>query len=844
MGARPILAILSCFALRAVAAPSVSSELDLSTAVPGSFLADHTNDPAQVAFDGTNYWVVWDDNSVGTQQVFAARVSTAGLLLDSVPMRLAPSSGLETAPSIACATTLGICLVAWEDYRFGDADIYGVRVGSTGVLDAAPLVINAAAGDQQVPKMATDQTNFFIVWEDQGSFSAVGSLMTASTGQVLNPVGTALSTLGANSAFPTVTFLQGEYLVAAIGGGFPFPVSAARFNGLGAPIGSAITVTTQSADDPLSSTDGANFWVSWLDTAEHIRASRITPDGGLLDPSGIQVTSDVTSKGPTIAFPMTSAPTEGWLAWEDANVVAARVNADSGTAIDATPIQVSSNWVQSPPSLDCSGATCLISFIQGTGAGNQIVGRRVASSGAVLDSSDLVFTPPESVAPWESSVASACNSVQCLAAYRRSSGPATTIYATRLWLDGGVLDPAGIAIASPNYFESLAVSAAPSAFLVSWTDMLTGPNGLVFAARVTLDGGVLDPGGITVRSNPTSIIIDVASTFDGVNHVLAWTEETSTWTVHAAHVSLGGTVSAGVTVSNDGNIQASAALSGGGGQALVAWIDDPASTPETVSANVFFSDGGLLGPAGFRVSQPMHNKYNALYQRAGIAQGNGEYLVVWPERPPDGGSGAAGGFDLYGARVAFDAGVLGSVPFPVTRAAGNQNLPVAAFDGTTFYVAWTDGRAGPAQVFGAHLDLDGGILDSDFAISPQPDSQVGSMCSVGGGGILLTYQRFDPSAGIENVRARARLLGLGAPCPGSPPCASSVCSGGTWSSCDGGTSCIPFVNCPAGTDGGSGPLGLSPFDLSVGCACRTSPATGAFAALTLLLALAIWKLRR
>ena len=102
------------------------------------------------AWNGTNYLVAWRDLRNGSKfEIYAARISQSGLLLDPSGVRVANSANFNSYPSVASAG--GDFLIVWEDTRIGaDHDIFGARVNAGGVLlDANSISICTNAGSQQ-----------------------------------------------------------------------------------------------------------------------------------------------------------------------------------------------------------------------------------------------------------------------------------------------------------------------------------------------------------------------------------------------------------------------------------------------------------------------------------------------------------------------------------------------------------------------------------------------------------------------------------------------------------------------------------------------------------------------
>ncbi len=83
-----------------------------------------------VASNGSDYLVVWDDYF---EDVYARRVSSAGVLQDSAKLVVSKGDGAQSAPSVASNGT--DYLVAWQDNRTaGQWDVYANRVTAAGVV--------------------------------------------------------------------------------------------------------------------------------------------------------------------------------------------------------------------------------------------------------------------------------------------------------------------------------------------------------------------------------------------------------------------------------------------------------------------------------------------------------------------------------------------------------------------------------------------------------------------------------------------------------------------------------------------------------------------------------------
>jgi len=124
-----------------------------------------------VAAGKDGYLVAWQDGAMmaGVEKVsiMAARVGADGKTLDPKGLAICDAEGLRGYPSVAFDGTA--FLVAWQDYRNGeDWDLYAARVSTEGkVLDAGGVAVAAMKGNQVYPSVGSDgKGTAFIAWSD------------------------------------------------------------------------------------------------------------------------------------------------------------------------------------------------------------------------------------------------------------------------------------------------------------------------------------------------------------------------------------------------------------------------------------------------------------------------------------------------------------------------------------------------------------------------------------------------------------------------------------------------------------------------------------------------------
>ncbi len=146
----------------------------------------------RVGSNGSNYLVVWAEaQSTNAWDIHGARVTTEGAVLDPTGIVISGEAREQYAPDVA--SNGSDYFVVWTDYRSGgNNDIYGARVSGAGeVLDPSGLALCTATAQEYSPKVAFDGTNYVAAWADYryGSSWDVFATQVTSAGRVVTPSG-------------------------------------------------------------------------------------------------------------------------------------------------------------------------------------------------------------------------------------------------------------------------------------------------------------------------------------------------------------------------------------------------------------------------------------------------------------------------------------------------------------------------------------------------------------------------------------------------------------------------------------------------------------------------------
>lgn len=169
---------------------------------------------ASVAFDGTDFLVVWEDERNTQKDIFGARVSLQGEILDPIGIPICTSQSVQSNVNVTWGGEN--YLVVWQDWRNGNWAVDGARVDPEGnVLDPDGFPIAGGSEWAAYPAVASDGANFFVVWtqdKPETFYDVYGTRITPD-GDVLDPGGILICATYQYELNPAIAYNGSIYFV-------------------------------------------------------------------------------------------------------------------------------------------------------------------------------------------------------------------------------------------------------------------------------------------------------------------------------------------------------------------------------------------------------------------------------------------------------------------------------------------------------------------------------------------------------------------------------------------------------------------------------------------------------
>jgi len=346
-------------------------------------------------------------------------------------------------------------------------------------------------------------------------------------------------------------------------------------------------------------------------------------------------------------------------------------------------------------------------------------------------------------------------------------GTDDNIYGQRLSADGSPLGPVLVLDQSAGGQYVPDVATDGDDFVVVWQGW-DGDVDAIFARRVT-GGGAVDPttwsvarGGGAHRSNP-----DIAHDDTSGEYLVVFSySQVDTAEIHARRLAPDGSppgAEYSVAAHPDaiGSHLAATPWDGTGGY-LVVWQDSRNGSADIYGRVVLAGGDGLFDGDDFAITDLVDS--DQVGAAVALSPSTGNLLVTWSDSRAD----ATSASDIYGQRLAADAGLEGS-NFPVSAAYGEQgNCAVASGQSADAYlVVWADFRT-YGDIYGQRVAGSGSLLWYEFAVSAQPGAQAAPAVAYDpdGGQYLAVWQdQVDGHWAIHGQRLSADGFPLETPWP-------------------------------------------------------------------------------
>lgn len=431
----------------------------------------YTNYEPDVSWDGVNYVTVYDRSAFPPIDLFATRVTPAGVVLDYDTSAIAVSTAPESQFEAAAARVPGGdgTLVVWRDARYpgtGYGDLFGTVLAPDGGLGAERCVA-VGAPRQTLLKLVPNGAGHLAVYRSEtGIGSRILAQRVSAAGAALDPEPVEVAAGGAEITQPSAAWNGSQYLIAWENSATD-RISARRYSpALVALDPAPLAVMPGNHPDVAAVNDIFLVTGSYENPHEiqKIYAMRVRgSDGALLDPSPVLV------GGSHARYPRVAAFDDRWLIVWERHPTHDNPNATAkGSILLASGVPQAEFSIQTDgkfPQLAVGAGAALVAWQVRNGPTVEdldIQARRLLPTGAFADPAPY-FVSTAVNAQFDVAVAwSGTEYVTAFGDFRNDDIYASKpgdLYGARVSASGAVLDPAGFPFSDEAIPEMRAAAA-------------------------------------------------------------------------------------------------------------------------------------------------------------------------------------------------------------------------------------------------------------------------------------------------------------------------------------------------------------------------------------------------
>lgn len=547
---------------------------------------------AGVGSDGSNFLVAWNDDRNWTSDIYGTRVMADGTVETPAGKAFCTAANSQMGPDIAFDGTN--YLLAWQNYNGSDYDLWVGRVTGAGIWTGTEYLLDGGAYEQVSPNVVFGSDRFFLAWNDMSGNQIMTSRVTITGSySASSHVGLPTGQYPNSRVRPGLAFSGDQYLVSWAGpsGGNEAQVRAARLGADGAlKDPSGLTLPEMYAESSTGNTtvtwDGRNFLLAASNSRRGTKGIFVAPDGKMVgeplllsQAAGIQTRPAVAAdRGGAWLAAMTNSRADetGNRIWEIIGAVfnnlgerigstsvlfpaygtghtvgytgrvflvassqgtypVARIQGRTlqfATPGEASPFELVPSLAgkQTVATLGCAPSGCLLAFLEILSAGmggdyGVLRGARISEYGVTLDPGSFVIgASGEKLDTYNTTLAVAYSGTHywVLRVY------GANLLLTRVNNSGSLADSSPKTVFSGNYTRRPAVACAPGGpCLVAWDYTATyGQPTEIKALRVNSDGVPIDASPLAISGVVNGQKPSVA--WNGSQFVLTWQDDKTT----------------------------------------------------------------------------------------------------------------------------------------------------------------------------------------------------------------------------------------------------------------------------------------------------------------------------
>ncbi|WP_224241126.1 RHS repeat domain-containing protein [Hyalangium gracile] len=773
--------VLAASAYPAVLDPLVSTEMiiDGRLAYEDNFHRTHPS----LAFNGTNYLLVWRDSRGALVRLYGTRVSSTGAVLDPSGFVVSNGPGNKTNPVVASNGT--DFYVAWEQ-SFYNWTVRGTRVTASGaVSNPGGVPLGAPSGQDIWTDVASNGTDYLVVWARGSNLQVEGDVFARRVSSMGVPLGSGEISIATDPAYietaPSVASNGTDYLVAwqdersGSSRVYATRVSSAGavLDGTGFALSSSFS-QNQAQHHATVASNGTDFLVTWLDfrsgVSLDVYGARVTSSGTVVDATGLAITATSTQEErDPVASSNGSDYFVAWSSWDTSvsrfQIKGSRISASasgSSAVLDVPALELSSlggafRYADLAPA--GSGYLAVWEGYGDTTREKELYGVWVTSSGGISDAGNFpvleYFWPP--LYQVEPDIAS--NGNNYLVVWTDIAGASSAIYGARVTREGGAIDVPPLVIGLADRERGTpAVASNGTDYFVTWRDF-RNINWDIYGARVLGSGAsssaVVDPSGISISTDPAfQNAPDIAS--NGTDYFVVWRKDVGgPANVHGARVTSAGAVldTSGIAIATSSADHYTPRVASNGSNYLVVWAESQGTTSWDVLGRRVSTAGAVLDTSAIAISTAVREQYEP-----DVASNGTDYFVAWADYR------SGSNHDIYGARVSGGGALLDAAGLALCTDPVQQYVPKVAYDGTNYVAAWPDYRWDSFwDVFATQVTSTGTVVTPNgFSVSYNVRETEPHVALASGGGqqSFLVFSRHDaePSTTTDNRRIRGQFI--------------------------------------------------------------------------------------